>query len=157
MNCLHYTACSGFGEVYIHTYSLYDNIMSCIYMLTQTVGVTTTLPGTVPHNLSHSIVGPHEWNYWSRALHHNKQKREFPDLPNLSDLTPGQTVGLLVTSNGQLHLYLNGRHRKEIASGLPVNTPLWGAASVYGRCTKVKSEILSGESRHYYLCINSLI
>ena len=55
-------------------------------------------------------------------------------------------VGLLVTANGQLHLYLDGRHCKEIATGLPVDTRLWGVAHVYDRCTKIKSEILSGES-----------
>ena len=122
-------------------------------MITQSVGVTTTLPGTVPSYLPTSNAGPHEWYYDSRTLYHNKQARKFPDLPSLKDLTPGQTVGLLVTSNGQLHLLLNGRHRKEIASGLPVNTPLWGVADVYANCTKIKSEILIGESRHYYLCI----
>ena len=122
-------------------------------MITQRVGVTTTLPGTVPSYLPHSGAGPHEWNYMGRILYHNKQKSEFPDLPHLDGLTPGQTVGLLVTTNGQLHLYLDGQYRKEIATGLPVNKPLWGVADVFGRCTKIKSEILSGESGHYYLCI----
>ena len=83
-------------------------------MITQKVGVTTTLPGTVPSYLPTDDAGPHEWNYMGRILYHNKQKRVF--LPDLDDLTPGQTVGLLVTSNGQLHLFLDGQHRKEIAS-----------------------------------------
>ena len=122
-------------------------------MITQSVGVTTTLPGTVPSELPTRGAGPHEWIYDSRALYHNKQAREFPDLPHLDGLTPSQTVGLLVTSNGQLHLYLDGQHRKEIATGLPVDKPLWGVADVRTRCTKIKSEILSGESGHYYLCI----
>ena len=123
-------------------------------MITQGVGVTTTLPGTVPTVLHVPIndVGPHEWYYRGRTLYHNKQAREFPDLPS-DDLTPGQTVGLLVTSNGQLHLFLDGQHRKEIATELPVDKPLWGAADVFGMCTKIKSEILIGESGHYYLCI----
>ena len=114
--------------------------------LPQQVGVTTTLPGTVPRDLPDRGAGPHEWNYWGRTLFHNKQRREFPDLPSLHDLPRGQTVGLLVTTNGQLHVFLDGQHRKEIATGLPVDTPLWGAASVCGKCTKIKSEILSGES-----------
>ena len=33
----------------------------------------------------------------------------------------------------------------KVASGLPVNNHLWGAVSVYGKCTKIKSELLSGE------------
>ena len=27
-----------------------------------------------------------------------------------------------------------------------MNTPLWGVADVFGKCTKIKSEIMSGES-----------
>ena len=114
--------------------------------LSQTVGVTTTLPRRVPSCLPSGHAGPHEWNYWNRALYHNKQKTEFPDLPSLNDLTRGQKVGLLVTTNGQLHLFLDGQHCKEIATGLPVDTPLWGTADVYHSCTKIKSEILRGES-----------
>ena len=108
--------------------------------------MTTTLPDTVPTELPAGDAGPHEWNYNSRTLFHDKQRRTFPDLPSLDDPTRGQTVGLLVTTNGQLHLFLHGQHRKEIATGLPVDTPLLGAASVYNKCTKIKSEILSGES-----------
>ena len=117
--------------------------------------MTTTLPDTVPRDLpTGSGAGPHEWIYWDRHLYHNKQRRAFRDLPSLDDLTRGQTVGLLVTTNGQLHLFLNGRHLKEIATGLPVDTPLWGAASVLGDCTKIKSEILSGESGGVdYVCM----
>ena len=116
--------------------------------------MTTTLPDTVPHALPDSGAGPHEWNYCGRTLFHNNQSRQFPDLPSLIDLTRGQTVGLLVTTNGQLHLFLDGRHRKEIATGLPVDTPLWGAASVFGKCIKIKSEILSGESGGVdYVCM----
>ena len=114
-------------------------------MVTQSVGVTTTLPGTVPSYLPYSDAGPHEWNYTRTCLYHNKQKREYPDLPDLGNLTPGQSVGLLVTTCGQLHLFLDGQHCKEIATGLPVDTPLWGVADVCANCTKIKSEILSGE------------
>ena len=115
-------------------------------MITQSVGVITTLPGTVPSYIPLSDAGPHEWNYRGRTLYHKKQAREFSDLPDLNNPTPGQTVGLLVTSNGQLHLFLDGQHRKKIATGLPVDKPLWGAADVYARCTKIKSEFLIGES-----------
>ena len=116
--------------------------------------MTTTLPDIVPSDLPDRDAGPREWNYWDRTLYHNKQGRTFPDLPSLNDLTHGQTVGLLVTTNGQLHLFLNGQHRKEIATGLPVDTPLWGVASVYGTCTKIKSEILCGESGGVdYVCM----
>ena len=118
--------------------------------------MTTTLPGTVPSSLPTSGAGPHEWNYRGTMLFHNKQTRHF--LPPLHDLTSGQRVGLLVTTNGQLHLFLDGQHRTEISTGLPVDTPLWGAADVYGHCTKIKSEILSGESGGVdYVCMKQLV
>ena len=33
----------------------------------------------------------------------------------------------------------------KVASGLPVNDHLWGVVDVIGDCTKIKSELLSGE------------
>ena len=109
----------------------------------QSVGVTTTLPDSVPVILP--LNRGHEWIYWDRSLWHNGSYSDFPHLPSLNDLTTNQSVGLLVTTNGQLHLYLDGRHVQEVATGLPVTTPLWGAVDVYGDYTKIKSEILSGE------------
>ena len=90
--------------------------------------------------------GSHEWVFAGNTLYHSNKHTNFHDLPNIDDPTPGQSVGLLVTPNGELHLFLNGEHHHEIATGLPVDTPLWGAASVYAKCTKIKSEIMSGES-----------
>ena len=119
----------------------------------QTVGVTTTLPNSVPGILPLYGAGVHEWNYEDRTLFHNGFSSEFPHLPYLDDLTTNQSVGLLVTTNGQLHLYLDGRHAQEVATGLPVTTPLWGAVDVRYKCTKIKSEILSGELE----CVCSLV
>ena len=83
------------------------------------------------------------------------RKVQDTNFPSLNDLTPGQKVGLLVTTSGQLHFFLDGRHCKEIATGLPVDKPLWGAASVYGRCTTIKSEILSGKPCSVeYVCMS---
>ena len=83
----------------------------------QRVGVTTTLPDRVPYELPLSDAGSHEWNYCNRSLYHNGSYSEFPHLPSLHDLTTNQSVGLLVTTNGQLHLYLDGRHVQEVATG----------------------------------------
>ena len=51
----------------------------------------------------------------------------IPYIPSLSRLSPFP------------HYYL------KVASGLPVNDHLWGEVDVYGSCTKIKSELLSGE------------
>ena len=70
----------------------------------------------------------------------------IPGLPNLYDLTPGQSVGVAVTPKGEFHIFFNGKHIGQIANDIPVDTPIWGVADIYGQCTKIKSEILSGES-----------
>lgn len=112
----------------------------------QGLGLTSAQPiHHVPDYLPCGKASEHEWYYSAQCLYHNRRSHYFPDLPSLSGLTPGQTVGLLVTAGGELHLFLDGRHRKKIASGLPVHTPLWGAADVYGTCTKIKSEILNSK------------
>ena len=70
----------------------------------------------------------------------------IPGLPYLYDLTPGQSVGVAVTHKGELHIFFNGIHLCQIANDIPVDTPIWGVADICGDCTKIKSEILSGES-----------
>ena len=70
----------------------------------------------------------------------------IPGLPDLNDLTPGQSVGVAVTPKGELHIFMNGKHVGQIANDIPEDTPIWGVADIYGHCTKIKSEILSGES-----------
>ena len=78
------------------------------------------------------------------SLYHNGRK--IPTgLPDLEHLKRHQTVGLLLTSDGQLHVYHDGRHTKKVATNLPVNHHLWGAVDVCLNCTKIKSELLSGE------------
>ena len=119
----------------------------------QSVGVTTTLPD---RPLSGAGAGPHEWYYSGQSLWHDGSYTKFPHLPSLDELSTHQTVGLLISTNGQLHVYIDGRHSECIASGLPVNKPLFGAVDVYGKCTKIKSEFLSGELDgvyiHVYTC-----
>ena len=100
----------------------------------------------MPTDLYSRVVGLHEWVYKSNVIYHNNTWSNLPDPPSLDDPTPGQSVGLLVTPNGQLHLFHNDKHYREIATGLPVDTALWGVADMFGKCTKIKSEIMSGES-----------
>ena len=80
-------------------------------------------------------------------LYHNARRTDFPHLPDLDDLSDGDSVGLLVTTSGDLHIFFNGRSGQRLATGLPVNQYLWGVVSVHGNCSKIKSEmlILSGK------------
>ena len=92
----------------------------------QTVGVTSALPERVP-SLLHDGVSTNNWVY------------------DCSGLSSGGTVGLLVTTSGDLYLYWNGRSGQRVDTGLPVNQHLFGAADVFGKCSKIKSEMLSGK------------
>ena len=76
--------------------------------------MTATLPDVVPYQLLASESGPHEWNYWNRSLWHNG-KVLSSGLPNLNDLKAHQSVGLLLTSSGDLHVFINRRHVKKVA------------------------------------------
>ena len=116
----------------------------CLHIFSQKVGVTATLPNEVPCYLPYDYSGPHEWTYSSSSLWHNRMAVST-DHPNLNNLKRHQTVGFLLTSDGQLHVYHDGRHTKKLATNLPVNHHLWGAVDVFANCTKIKSELLSGE------------
>ena len=111
----------------------------------QHIGVTTTIPDVVPDFLSSIYAGSHEWNYWIQSLYHNREGTHFPHLPSLDDLKTQEQVSLMVSTDGELHLYINKKHVQMVTTGLPVNQAIWGAVDVYARCTKIKSEMLSGE------------
>ena len=83
------------------------------------------------------------WRLVGNEMKHNGQKKTVSI--NLNDLHVGQSVGLLVTRNGKLHLFVDGKHRKMVWSGLPTNQPLWGVADVYGDLAKIKADILCGK------------
>ena len=76
---------------------------------------------------------------------HNKSQMQFRHLPPLDAFTRDDAVGLLITATGDLHIYFNGKSVQKVATGLPMNKPLWGVADVRGNCSKIKSEILSGK------------
>ena len=115
----------------------------------QRFGVTASLPAKkIPRWLPLLDTNLDMWIYDGRSLYNDGAETEFSDLPYLRELLTGQTVGLLITRHGDLQLYIDGRDVKKIASGLPVNKPLWGAVDALSSCTKVKSDILSGELSH---------
>ena len=109
----------------------------------QGIGVTATLPDKVPYDLDWWRTGPQDWYYGSNWIWNNG-KTCSPVLPNSYNLNTNETIGLLISSDAHLHIYRNG-HRITTVSGLPVDSHLWGAVDVYGPCTKIKSELLSGE------------
>ena len=111
--------------------------------ISQTFGVTATLPDQVPYSLLH--VASDEWYYRDQSLYHNRKVTDFPHLPSLNDLRTGERVAIQITDTGKMNIFFNGKFAETIASGLPTDTHLYGAVDVYGRCSKIKSELLSGE------------
>ena len=119
----------------VHVLALYVCTISIVlwYMLcdgftyfSQTVGVTSALPESVPSALF-AGVSTNKWLY------------------DCSRLSSGGTVGLLMTTSGDLYEYWNGRSGGRVATGLPVNQHIWGMASVQFNCSEIKSEMLSGK------------
>ena len=122
---------------------LYDVFFS------QTVGVTATLPDEVPSGLDGRGTGPKDWYYMGNGIWNNR-KQCSPELPNIDNLNTNKTIGLLISSDTKLHIYLDGHHITTV-SGLSVDSHLWGAVDVFGNCTKIKSELLSGELDGIYM------
>ena len=87
--------------------------------------------------------GPCDWKYTGSTIWHNNEPTT--ELPNLEELETETSVGILISGDGSLHLYIDGRYIKCVASDIPVATPLWGAVDVFGNCFKVKSELLCGK------------
>ena len=107
--------------------------------------MTTTLPDNVPSYLYGPDAGPNQWYYNGKILWHNRKETVFPDLPSLDDLKTQQRVGIQITENGELNIFIDGNYMKTVATGLPVHQAIFGVVDVGGNCTKIKSDILSGE------------
>ena len=107
--------------------------------------MTTTLPDNVPSFLLDYDAGPDQWYYYGQSLYHNRKQTKFPDLPHLNGLRTQQRVGIQITENGELNIFIDGNYKKTVATGLPVHQAIFGVVDVCGNYNKIKSEILSGE------------
>ena len=107
--------------------------------------MTTALPNDVPSVLYGSDARPDQWYYSYHSLYHNRKETTFPDLPSLNGLRTQQRVGIQITENGDLNLFIDGNYMKTVATGLPVHQAIFGVVDVRSKCTKIKSDILSGE------------
>ena len=83
------------------------------------------------------------WYLFRNRARHNGQDKTVSI--NMWGLHVEQSVGLLLTRDGDLHLFVDGKHREMVWSGLPTDQPLWGAADVFGVCAKIKADILRGK------------
>ena len=107
--------------------------------------MATTLPDNVPSYLYVPDAGPNQWYYYDQSLYHNRKQTRLPGLPSLDELRTQQRVGIQITENGELNIFIDGNYMKTVATGLPVHQAIFGVVNVGGNCIKIKSEILSGE------------
>ena len=63
---------------------------------------------------------------------------------NLWSLREGQTVGCMVSTEGELHIYIDDKDNGVVWTGIPTHKPFWGVADVYA-CTKKIQLVSSGE------------
>ena len=107
--------------------------------------MTTTLPDNVPSFLYGPYAGPDQWYYDDKSLYHNRKETTLPDFPSLNVLKTQQRVGIQITENGEFNIFIDGNYKKTVATGLPVHQAIFGVVDVGYKCTKIKSDILSGE------------
>ena len=60
---------------------------------------------------------------------------QLPDEINFHNLKVGDTVGLLYTNSGTLHLFINGAHMVTLPCTVPMG--VYGLVDLYGQCVKV--------------------
>ena len=118
--------------------------------------MTTTLPDNVPSHLYGSGAGPDQWYYSDKSLCHNRKQTTFRDLPSLYELRTQQRVGIQITEDGELNIFIDGNYMKTVATGLPLHQAIFGVVDVRGICTNIKSDILSGELDGACMEINAL-
>ena len=76
---------------------------------------------------------------------------------NTYTLNVGQSLGILLTRERDLHWFVDDKWRGMVhVYNYPLDRPLWGVVEVFGRCKQVKAEICSGES-HIVLCTYYMI
>ena len=90
-----------------------------------------------------------EWqnhsDYWIMtgvAVRHNDERR--PLNASLYSLREGQTVGCMVSREGELHFYIDGVDKGIVWTGLPTHKPFWGVADVCERTRRIQL-VSSGE------------
>ena len=77
------------------------------------------------------------------------------------DILVGQWLGLLLTSEGECHWFLNGKVKGSVpVRDFPLDQPMWGVVELFGVCEQVKAETCTGKPPltvcSYYCSISSL-
>ena len=95
-------------------------------------------------------------DYWildGNTVYHNGEEKDIEVDVDL--LRVGQTVGCMVSSDGELHVYIDGMDKCVLWTGLPTHKPFWGLADVCECTTRIK--LLPGEWKymHSVVCLST--
>ncbi|XP_022100637.1 neuralized-like protein 4 isoform X3 [Acanthaster planci] len=99
------------------------------------IGVTNQSPERLGFPASASNIKKGTWIVQGDAVFHNSNKVRTFNGPNLDQLKEGDTLGVLVDAQGQLHLYVYGRDHGVIAEHIP--NPCYPLVDLYGQCKEV--------------------
>ena len=123
----------------------YNYAQNFFLLPAQSIGMTTQCPDNISINIDALVWNwRHHSDYWilyNNTVRHNGEKREFK--VNLNSLREGQTVGCMVSREGELHVYIDGVDYGIVWTGLPTHKPSWAVADVCA-CTK-EIQLVSGE------------
>ena len=112
--------------------------------------MTTECPDNIISIPIYALKWIRDSDYWildCTTVYHNdeeggKTKRVLK--VNLNLLREGQTIGCMVSREGELHVYIDGVDRGIVWTGLPTHKPFWGVVDVYGPTKKIQL-LSSGE------------
>ncbi len=80
----------------------------------------------------------------SSVLYYNDEK--LYEL-GTGDVKPCQSLGLLLTREGECHWFLDDKWRGSVhLRDFPLNQPMWGVVDVYGQCQQVRAGTCTGKS-----------
>ncbi len=80
----------------------------------------------------------------SSALHYNDKELCVLRF-NTDNFTPGQSVGLLLTREGECHWFRNNMWIGAVCvRDFPLDQPMWGVVDVFGQCEQVRADICTG-------------
>ena len=109
----------------------------------QGIGVTTLDPSSasavIPQSLSYCMKKQF-WVVRQMESYHGQEIKESRYFSK--DLKDINTIGVVVTEKGDLHLLINSNDVGVIWKDLPTDKPLWGIVDVYGQLKKVRAEFL---------------
>jgi hypothetical protein len=56
---------------------------------------------------------------------------------SLDELVKGDTLGIKVTQEGQLEIFVNNQSEGFAVTGIPLNQTIWGVVDMYGTCQQI--------------------